>query len=70
MFEAFELCVQLMMPGVENGDLENESGHAHAEAGNGQISLPEHFSPYCDKLKIINQHLSIHIKALVPHLSK
>jgi len=42
MFESFELGVEFVVPGVEDGDLEDECGHTDAEAGDGQISLPKH----------------------------
>ena len=43
MFEALELCIKLVVPRVKDGYLENECGHAYAEAGDRQISVPKHF---------------------------
>lgn len=45
MLETFELSVEFVMPGVKNSDLEEESGHADAETGDGQVSLPKHLFP-------------------------
>ena len=38
VFEAFELSVEFVVPGVEYGELEDEGGGADAETGDGQIS--------------------------------
>ena len=42
VFEAFELSVEFVVPGVEYGELEDEGGGADAETGDGQVSWPKH----------------------------
>jgi hypothetical protein len=53
LLKALELGIQLVMPGKENGSLEDECGAADDETGDGQVALEERLDHNSTQLVII-----------------